>query len=344
MEFTAAYIAEILKGEVVGNPNAKVFTFAKIEEGKEGALSFLANPKYFSFIYSCKSSIVLVSKTFIPEKEIACTLIKVEDPYASFAVLMQEYEKQKSIKVGISDNVVKENNCSIGNQVYIDAFVKLGKNVKIGDNVLIHSFVNIGDNVEIGDNTVIFSNVSIYSDCKIGKNCTLHAGTVIGSDGFGFAPQSGNYIKVPQIGNVIIEDFVEIGANCSIDRATMGSTIIRKGVKLDNQIQVAHNVEIGENTVIAAQTGIAGSTKVGKNCMIGGQVGIAGHLTIADGVKIGAKAGILSNVESNEEILLGAPAFGLNDFKKSYVVFRNLPEIAKKVKNLEREINKPKDI
>jgi UDP-3-O-[3-hydroxymyristoyl] glucosamine N-acyltransferase len=198
--------------------------------------------------------------------------------------------------------------------------------------------------VEIGDNTTIFSNVNIYSDSKIGNHCTIHAGVVIGSDGFGFAPQSGNYLKVPQIGNVIIEDYVEIGANSTIDRATMGSTIIRKGVKLDNQIQVAHNVEIGENTVIAAQTGIAGSTKIGKNCMIGGQVGIAGHLIIADGVKIGAKAGILSSVASNEEILLGAPAFGLNDFKKSYVVFRNLPDIAKRVKNLEKEINKPKEI
>lgn len=344
MEFTAAYIAEILNGEVVGNPNATVNTFAKIEEGREGALSFLANPKYIAHIYSCKSSIVLVAKTFVPEKEISCTLIKVDDPYASFAVLMQAYEKQKSNKVGISPTLIQENNCTIGNPVYIDAFVKLGKNVKIGKNVLIHSFVNVGDNVEIGDNTTIFSNVNIYSDSKIGNHCTIHAGVVIGSDGFGFAPQSGNYLKVPQIGNVIIEDYVEIGANSTIDRATMGSTIIRKGVKLDNQIQVAHNVEIGENTVIAAQTGIAGSTKIGKNCMIGGQVGIAGHLIIADGVKIGAKAGILSSVASNEEILLGAPAFGLNDFKKSYVVFRNLPDIAKRVKNLEKEINKPKEI
>jgi UDP-3-O-[3-hydroxymyristoyl] glucosamine N-acyltransferase len=342
MEFTAAYIAEILNGEVLGNPNATVNTFAKIEEGREGALSFLANPKYIAHIYSCKSSIVLVSKTFVPEKEISCTLIKVDDPYASFAILMQAYEQQKSTKTGISSTLIQENNCAIGNPVYIDAFVKLGKNVKIGKNVLIHSFVNVGDNVEIGDNTTIYSNVNIYADSKIGNHCTIHAGVVIGSDGFGFAPQSGNYLKVPQIGNVIIEDYVEIGANSTIDRATMGSTIIRKGVKLDNQIQVAHNVEIGENTVIAAQTGIAGSTKIGKNCMIGGQVGIAGHLTIADGVKIGAKAGILSSVESNEEILLGAPAFGLNDFKKSYVVFRNLPDIAKRVKNLEKEINKPK--
>jgi UDP-3-O-[3-hydroxymyristoyl] glucosamine N-acyltransferase len=343
MEFTAQQIASIIEGEIVGNPEVKINTFAKIEEGKEGAISFLANPKYNHHLYDCESSVIIIAKDLELHQEVKATLLKVKDPYQSFGLLMRTYQQLQTKKAGISKLTDIHESATIGEHVFIDSFCKIGANVSIGDNSQIYGNVTIGDNVKIGHNTIVYSNVSIYNDCELGNHCTFHSGVIIGGDGFGFAPNSeNNYQKIPQIGNVIIEDHVELGANTTIDRATMGSTIIRKGVKLDNLVQIAHNVEVGENTVIAAQTGIAGSTKIGKNCMIGGQVGIAGHLTIADYTKIGAKAGIGSNITEEGKILLGAPAFELNDFKKSHVVFTKLPEIYRLTKDLEKEINKLK--
>lgn len=327
MKFTAAQIAGILEGEVVGNPNAEVFKLAKIEEGIAGSLTFLANPKYISYIYTTKATITIVNKTFKPEQEIATTLIKVEDAYKSFSKLLEYYNQIKLMKSGIEQPSVISDDVTYGEGLYLGSFCYIGKNVTIGKNAKIYPNSFIGDNVVIGDDCVFFAGVRIYSETVIGNNCTIHSGTVIGSDGFGFAPQEdGTYQKVPQIGNVIIEDNVEIGACTTIDRATLGATIIRKGVKLDNQIQIAHNVEIDENTVIAAQTGIAGSTKIGKNCMIGGQVGFAGHLVIGDNVKIQAQSGIGKNLKDNE-VVQGSPAFNYSDYSKSYVHFRNLPKI-----------------
>ena len=339
MEFTAATIAGFLKGEVEGNPNIKVNTVAKIEEGHEGALSFLANPKYEHFIYTTKSSVVLVNKNFIPSEKISLTLIRVTDSYKAFASLLTLVEQSKPKKKGIHPTAVIESTAKVGSDVYIGAYAYLGENCSVGDNCAIYPHVFIGDNAIIGKNCTINPNVTIYHECILENNCTIHAGTVIGSDGFGFAPQSeSEFIKIPQIGNVIIEDNVEIGANVSIDRATMGSTIIRKGVKLDNLIQVAHNVELGENTVIAAQSGIAGSTKVGKNCMIGGQVAINGHIRIANGTKIGAKAGVLGDVKEENTTLQGVPAIPYKLFYKSFVIFKNLPDLLKKIDSIEKEI------
>ncbi|NJM78740.1 MAG: UDP-3-O-(3-hydroxymyristoyl)glucosamine N-acyltransferase [Flavobacterium sp.] len=327
MKFTAAQIAGILEGEVVGNPNAEVFKLAKIEEGIGGSLTFLANPKYNSYIYTTKATITIVNKTFFPEQEINTTLIKVEDAYKSFSKLLEYYNQVKLMKSGIEQPSVISDNVVYGEGLYLGSFCYIGKNVTIGENAKIYPNSFIGDNVVIGDNCVFFAGVRIYSETVIGNNCTIHSGTILGSDGFGFAPQEdGTYQKVPQIGNVIIEDNVEIGACTTIDRATLGSTIIRKGVKLDNQIQIAHNVEIDENTVIASQTGIAGSTKIGKNCMIGGQVGIVGHITIGDNVKIQAQSGIAKSLKDNE-VVQGSPAFNYADFSKSYVHFKNLPKI-----------------
>ena len=343
MELSAAKIAKLVNGAIVGNPDVLVSKPAKIEDADSTSVSFLANPKYEQYAATTKAGVLIVNESFQYTDDINATLVLVKDAYAAFTKILELFARGKFDKKGVEEKAYVATSAKLGNEVYVAGFAYVSERAKIGNNVKILPHVFIGEDAIIGDNTIIHSGVNIYHDCVVGNNCILHAGVVIGSDGFGFAPlEDGSYQKIPQLGNVVIEDCVEIGANTVIDRATMGSTIIRKGVKLDNQIQVAHNVEIGENTVIAAQTGIAGSTKIGKNCMIGGQVGIAGHLTIADGVKIGAKAGILSSVESNEEILLGAPAFGLNDFKKSYVVFRNLPDIAKRVKNLEKEINKPK--
>ncbi len=327
MKFTAAQIAGILEGEVIGNPNAEVFKLAKIEEGIAGSLTFLANPKYNSYIYTTKATITIVNKTFHPEQEINTTLIKVEDAYKSFSKLLEYYNQVKLMKSGIEQPSFISDDVVYGEGLYLGSFCYIGKNVTIGKNAKIYPNSFIGDNVVIGDDCVFFAGVRIYSETVIGNNCTVHSGSIIGSDGFGFAPQEdGTYQKVPQIGNVIIEDNVEIGACTTIDRATLGSTIIRKGVKLDNQIQIAHNVEIGQNTVIAAQTGIAGSTKIGKNCMIGGQVGFAGHLTIGDNVKIQAQSGIGKNLKDNE-VVQGSPAFNYSDFAKSYVHFKNLPKI-----------------
>ena len=338
MKFTAAQIAGILEGEVVGNPNAEVFKLSKIEEGTEGSLTFLANPKYINYIYSTQATITIVNNTFEPEQEITTTLIKVEDAYKSFSKLLEYYNQVKLMKSGIEQPSVISEGVTYGSDLYLGSFCYVGKNVTIGDNVKIYPNTFIGDNVTIGDNCIFFAGVRIYSETVIGNRCTIHSGTIIGSDGFGFAPQEdGTYVKVPQIGNVIIEDDVEIGACTTVDRATLGSTVIRKGVKLDNHIQVAHNVEIGENTVIAAQTGIAGTTKIGKNCLIGGQVGFAGHLVIGDGVKIQAQSGIGKNLEAGE-VVQGSPAFNYGDFAKSFVHFRNLPKIVSDLEDLKNTI------
>ena len=339
MEFTAATIAVFLKGEIEGNPDIKVNTVAKIEEGQEGALSFLANPKYEHYIYTTASSVVLVNKSFVPSGKIAATLIKVDNSYESFASLLRLVDQARPRKHGIHPSAVIEPTAKIGSDVYIGPYAYIGENCVIGDGCSVYPHVYLGDNTTLGANCSVNAGVKIYHDCVIGQGCIIHAGSVIGSDGFGFAPQSENeYMKIPQLGNVILEDFVEIGANVTIDRATMGSTIIHKGVKLDNLIQIGHNVEVGENTVMAAQTGIAGSTKVGKNCMFGGQVGIAGHARIANGTKIGAQAGIPGDIKEENTVILGTPAFEIKQFIRSSIVFKKLPELKTKVDNLEKEV------
>lgn len=341
MKFKAAEIAQLLQGTVKGDANVEVSTLSKIEEGTAGAISFLANPKYEQYIYTTKASIVIVSKDFVATDSISSTLIVVEDAYQAFTQLLQHYNTIKNNKVGIEEYAKEDSTAQLGDNVYIGSFSYIGANVTIGNNVKIYPNVTISDYVKIGDNTILFSGAQVYNECEIGKNCIIHSNVVIGADGFGFAPTAdGSFEKIPQIGNVLIEDNVEIGAGATIDRATMGSTIIRKGVKLDNQIQIAHNVQIGENTVIASQTGVAGSTKIGRNCMIGGQVGIVGHLTIGDFVQIQAQSGVNSDVQNNVQ-LYGSPAMNAGDFKKSYVYFRKFPEIAKRIDQLEKD-NKQK--
>ncbi|WP_460218922.1 UDP-3-O-(3-hydroxymyristoyl)glucosamine N-acyltransferase [Psychroserpens sp. MEBiC05023] len=339
MNFTAQQIAGILEGDIIGDPEVEVSKLSKIEEGTKGSLTFLANPKYKSFIYSTKASITIVNKTFEPENDITTTLIKVDDAYKSFSKLLEYYNQVKNNKVGIEQPSYKSDSATYGENVYLGAFSYLGENVKLGDNVKIYPQAYIGDNVTIGDNTTIFSGVKLYSETQIGKNCIINSGAIIGADGFGFAPdENGEFKKVPQTGNVIIEDNVDIGSATTIDRATLGSTIIRKGVKLDNQIQIAHNVEIDQHTVIAAQTGIAGSTKIGKYCMIGGQVGVAGHLTIGDHVKVQAQTGIGHRVKDGEK-LYGSPAIDYGNYVKSYVHFKNLPKLVKTITDLEKKVN-----
>ncbi len=338
MKFTAAQIAVILEGEVEGNSEIEVSKLSKIEEGGPESLSFLANPKYTQFIYTTKASIVIVNKIFKAEKKIHSTLIRVEDAYKSFSKLLEYYNQVKMNKTGIESPVFISKSAIYGENIYIGAFAYLGENIKIGNNTKIYPNVYIGDNVVIGDNVILFSGAKIYSDTLIGDNCVIHSCAILGADGFGFAPnEQGEFIKVPQIGNVVIEDNVDVGAATSIDRATLGSTIIRKGVKLDNHIQIAHNVEIGKNTVIAAQTGIAGSAKIGENCMIGGQVGIVGHITIGNNVKIQAQSGIGRNVKDNET-LQGSPALPYSDYNKSYVHFKNLPKTMNRINILEKTI------
>jgi UDP-3-O-[3-hydroxymyristoyl] glucosamine N-acyltransferase len=341
MKFTAEQIANLLEGEIVGNPNAEVSVLSKIEEGTAGSLTFLANPKYESHIYTTKASITIVNHTFVPDSEVSTTLIKVEDAYLSFTKLLAFYDQaKKDSKVGIEQPSIISETVKHGENLYLGSFSYIGANVTLGNNVKIYPNSFIGDNVTIGNNVTVFAGARIYSDTVIGNNCVIHSGAIIGADGFGFAPNTdGTYTKIPQIGNVIIEDDVDIGASTTIDRATMGSTIIRKGVKLDNQIQIAHNVEIGENTVIAAQTGVAGSTKIGKHCIIGGQVGFAGHLTIGNNVRIQAQSGIGKNIKDNE-ILQGSPAFAYTDYSKSYVHFRNFPKIVGEIEELKKIIKK----
>ncbi|PQJ72840.1 UDP-3-O-(3-hydroxymyristoyl)glucosamine N-acyltransferase [Polaribacter butkevichii] len=344
MKFTAQKIAEILEGDVIGNPNIEVSKLAKIEEGEKGSITFLSNLKYKSFLYTTNASVVIVNRSFQPEKDYKATLIKVENAYEAFSQILAFYNDVKNNKTGREVPNFISDSAKIGKNEYIGAFSYIGENVVLGENVKIYPNAYIGDNSLIGDNCVIFSGVKIYSDTIIGNNCKIHSGSIIGADGFGFAPnKNGEYKAIPQIGNVLIEDNVDIGSACTIDRATMGSTIIRKGVKLDNQIQVAHNVEIGKNTVIAAQTGIAGSTKIGENCMIGGQVGFVGHITVGNNVKILAQAGISKNLK-DDEIVNGSPAFKIQDFNKSSVYFRNLPKMASKINNIEKELKTQKSI
>nr|WP_315210007.1 UDP-3-O-(3-hydroxymyristoyl)glucosamine N-acyltransferase [uncultured Flavobacterium sp.] len=338
MKFTAEQIAGILEGEVVGNPMAEVFRLSKIEEGTEGSLTFLSNPKYLNYIYSTKASVTIVNETFVSESPLTTTLIKVQDAYAAFSKLLEFYNQVKLNKSGIEQPSFLSESVKYGDNLYLGSFSYVGQNVVLGENVKIYPNCFVGDNVVIGDNVILFAGAKIYSETVIGNNCTIHSGAIIGADGFGFAPNpDGTYTKIPQIGNVIIEDNVDIGSCTTIDRATMGSTIIRKGVKLDNQIQIAHNVEIGENTVIAAQTGVAGSTKIGKSGMIGGQVGISGHLTIGNNVRIQAQSGVGRNIK-DDEILQGSPTFGYNDFSKSYVHFKNLPKIVAEIEELKKQI------
>ena len=337
MKFTAEQIAGVLEGEVEGNPNAEVSTLSKIEEGVCGSLTFLSNPKYANFIYSTQASVTIVNKNFVPEAPISTTLIRVDDAYGAFAKVLTFYAQAKNdSKKGIEQPVFMSEDLKYGEDLYLGSFTYIGKNVTLGKNVKIYPNCYIGDNVTIGENMLMHSGVRIYAETVIGSNCCFHSGVIIGADGFGFAPNSdGSYDKIPQIGNVIIENDVEIGAGTSIDRATMGSTIIRNGVKLDNQIQIAHNVEIGENTVIAAQTGIAGSTKIGKHCTIGGQVGISGHVTIGNNVRIQAQSGVTKNLK-DDEIVQGTPAFTYSDFSKSYVHFKNLPKTILEINELRK--------
>ncbi len=326
MEFSAQQIADMLQGIVEGDPNITVNNLSKIDDGKPGTLSFLANPQYTSHIYETPASIVIVAKDFKAEKEIKATLIRVDDAYGAFAQLLEAYNSAQFQDTGIDAHALVHDSAEIGEDVYIGPGTQISAGVKIGKGSKIYANCVVGANSVIGENCLIHSGVHLYRESILGNEVSLHSGVIIGADGFGFAPKGAEYAKVPQIGNVILEDGVEVGANSTIDRATLGSTIIRKGVKLDNLIQIGHNVEIGENTVIAAQTGIAGSTKIGANCMIGGQVGIIGHLKIGDRVKIAAKTGV-GNSWPDDTILQGNPGFQVSDFKKSYVYFRKLPKI-----------------
>jgi UDP-3-O-[3-hydroxymyristoyl] glucosamine N-acyltransferase len=343
MKFTARTVANFLKGEIIGNPDAEVWDIAKIEEAREGSIAFLANPKYNKYLYETNASIVLVNKSLIVEGEVKATLIKVDDAYQSFASLLELYQSSKPVKEGIEKECFISDTAVIGQHVYIGTYAYIDTNVTVGNHVKIYPQVYIGENVIIGENTIIYPGVKIYTDCKIGANCVIHSGAIIGADGFGFAPNSdNNYKKIPQIGNVILEDYVEVGANTCIDRATMGSTVIRKGVKIDNLIQIGHNVEIGENTVMAAQTGVAGSSKIGGNCMVGGQVGISGHIAIANGVKIGAQSGLNSSITNEGATIIGTPAMDYSSFMKSYVLFRNFPKLVNQISTLEKEIKELK--
>jgi len=343
MEITAKQLASYLSGEIQGNPDVSVNNISKIEEGLAGTLTFLANPKYSPYIYTTKASIVLVNKDFVPEHPIEATLIRVDNAYQCLAKLLTLVSEQKSRKSGIGNMVSIDPTATLGENLYIGNFAYIGEKSRIGNDTLIYPHVYIGDNVKIGTNCILYPGVKIYDDCIVGDYCIIQGGAIIGGDGFGFAPTSnGDYQKIPQIGNVIIENNVEIGANTTIDSPSMGSTIIHKGVKLDNLIQAAHSVEIGENTVIAAQTGIAGSTKIGKNCMVGGQVGFAGHIHIADGVQIGAQSGISNNLTDNSTPYMGYPAIPAKQFARASVVYKKLPDLYSEVSKLRKEIEELK--
>lgn len=338
MEFSAKDIAALLNGEVEGSSDVKVSNISKIDQPIPGTLTFLSNPAYTKFIYNTTASIVIVNKDFKPEGNLSCTLIRVDNAYAALAKLLDFYVKSKPAKMGIEQPCYVSSSAVIGEQIYIGAFAYIGNNARIGKNSKIYPQVYVGDNVVIGDNTTLYSGVKVYADCKIGSSCILHSGAVVGADGFGFAPNpDGTYSKIEQIGNVILEDDVEIGANTTIDRATMGSTIVHKGVKLDNLIQIAHNDEIGENTVMAAQVGIAGSTIVGKNCAFGGQAAISGHITIGEGTKIGPKSGVMSSLKPNS-VVLGAPALEFKLAMKTFSIIRNLPQLREDVIELKKKI------
>ena len=341
MEFSAKQIAQFLQGEIVGDENASVHTFAKIEEGTPGALSFLSNPKYTPYLYETESSIVLVNKDFVPEKEVHTTLIKVDNAYESLAKLLMLYEQSKPKKQGIDPLASIASTAKIGENVYIGPFAVIGEHAEIGNNTQIYPHVCIGDGVKVGDNCTLYFSANVYHDCKIGNRVTLHAGTVIGADGFGFAPTPHGYDKIPQIGIVIIEDDVEIGANTCVDRATMGATIIHKGVKLDNLIQIAHNDEIGSHTVMAAQVGIAGSAKIGEWCMFGGQVGVGGHIHVGNHVELGAQTGAPFNIEDNKQ-LIGAPPVEKRTFFRNVALTQRLPEMHKELSALRKELEELK--
>jgi UDP-3-O-[3-hydroxymyristoyl] glucosamine N-acyltransferase len=341
MEFSAKQIATYLNGEVFGDENATAYTFAKIEEGIPGAISFLSNPKYEHYIYTTQASIILVNKTFVPTQEISSTLIKVENAYESLAGLMTLYESTKPQKKGIDSLAFIAPTAKIGEDVYIGAFAYIGENVVVGSHTQIYPHAYVGDNVKIGEHCILHPHTTIYNECRIGNRCTLHGGSVIGADGFGFAPTAERYEKIPQIGIVILEDDVEIGANTCVDRATMNATVIHRGVKLDNLIQVAHNTEIGQHTVMASQCGIAGSTKVGEWCMFGGQVGLAGHIRVGNKVAIGAQSGIAGNIKDNHN-MMGSPAIEIKQFMKSAAVYKKLPEVYTELNNLRRELDELK--
>lgn len=342
MEFTAQMIAQYLKGDIEGNPQKIVTNISRIEEGKKGTLAFLANTKYEKYLYTTQASIVLINKSLKLNQKVNTTLIRVDDAYQSFASLLTLYQNSLPQKKGIDSNSFISESAEVGENCYIGGFAFIEENAVIGENVKIYPQVYIGDNVKVDDNTILYPGVKIYKDCTVGKNCIIHAGTVIGSDGFGFAPGEGTYQKIPQIGNVIIEDDVEIGSNVSIDRATIGSTLIHKGTKIDNLIQIAHNVEIGENSVIIAQSGIAGSTKLGKNVVVAAQAGLVGHITIADNVKIGAQAGVTNHIKNEGAIVLGAPATDFREAKKSLIIMRKLPELYEKIIAFEKDIEELK--
>ncbi|MDR2086396.1 MAG: UDP-3-O-(3-hydroxymyristoyl)glucosamine N-acyltransferase [Dysgonamonadaceae bacterium] len=346
MEFSAQQIAHFLNGKIEGNPDCTVSDFAKIEEGRPGTLTFLANPKYAHHIYETQASIALVNDDFQAEKALPATLtlIRVFNSYSALAQLLALVESNKPKKQGIEAmSYISPSACLPEKEVYIGAFAYIGENVRLGKNTAIYPQAYVGDNVEIGENTVIYSGAKIYENCKIGRNCIIHSGAVIGADGFGFAKEGDRFKKIPQLGNVVVEDDVEIGANTTIDRAVMDSTIIRQGVKLDNLIQIAHNVEIGENTGIAAQTGISGSTKVGKNCIMGGQVGLGGHIKIDDNVSIGAQSGIISHIEAGKSII-GSPAIDVKNFFRSSIIFSKLPEMYRQLNRLEKEVKEMKEV
>ena len=336
MQFSATQIAGLLNGQIEGDANAIVTKLAKIEEGSQGSISFLSNPRYTHYLYESGASIIIINNNFVLTAPVKATLIRVESAEKAFSQLLEMYNEVKLNKKGISKMSFIADTATVGTDIYAGEFSFIGENAVIGNNVKIYPQVYIGDNAVIGDNTTLFAGVKIYSETHIGKNCIIHSGTVIGSDGFRFNPED-NHKKVPQIGNVVIEDDVEIGANCAIDRATLGSTILRKGVKFDNLIHIAHNVEIGENTYFAAHGVVAGSTKIGKNCMFSGQVGIVGHLNVADNTIITAQSGISKNIIKKGEILMGSPAFDANKYRKAYIHFRNLDALVQRVDKIERQ-------
>ena len=341
MEFSAKQIAEFIQGTIVGDENATVHTFAKIEEGMPGAISFLSNPKYTHYIYDTQSSIVLVNKDFEPEKEIKATLIKVDNAYESLAKLLNLYEMSKPKKTGIDPLAYIAPTAKIGENVYIAPFACVGDNAEIGDNTSLHPHATVGSGAKIGNNCILYPHATVYHDCRVGNNCTLHAGSVVGADGFGFAPSPEGYEKIPQIGITILEDNVEIGANTCIDRATMGATVIRKCVKLDNLIQIAHNVEVGSHTVMASQVGVAGSTKIGEWCMFGGQVGVAGHITVGNRVNMGAQSGVNGSVKDGKQ-LIGTPPIEFKNYFKSSAVFKKLPDMYLELASLKKELEELK--
>jgi UDP-3-O-[3-hydroxymyristoyl] glucosamine N-acyltransferase len=338
MEFSVSDIAKLLNGEVEGDGSIKLNNISRIDQGKAGTLSFLSNPVYTKYIYETKASAIIVNKDFKAEKELSCTLIRVQDAYAALAKLLNFYNLSRTGKEGIEQPSYISSSSTLGEKIYIGAFAYIGNNATIGNRVKIYPNVYIGDNVSIGDDTILYPGVKVYPDCKIGALCIIHSGAIIGADGFGFAPnQDGTYIKINQIGNVIIEDSVEIGANSTVDAATIGSTIIKSGVKLDNLIHIGHNCEVGENTVMAAQVGIAGSTRIEKNCVIGGQVGISGHITIGEKTKLGPQSGILSSVKPGS-VLLGTPAVEFKTAMKSYSIIRNLPHLRNDLIEMQRRL------